>query len=265
MEDELYHFTPGSGPLLVSMPHVGTEIPGEIAGQMTEQAQKVPDTDWHVDRLYDFLEDMELPVLKARYSRYVVDLNRDAEGGALYPGQSETEVCPTSTFDHLPIYKNAVPETEEISARIGLYWRPYHDRLGQELERIRNEYGYALLWDAHSIRSQVPRFFDGHLPDLNIGTGAGSACADNIADALMDIGETSNYSTVMNGRFKGGYITRHYGDPSRHIHAVQMEISQVNYMDEQPPYGFRDDLARDLRPVLRAMMEKFMALAGGRQ
>ncbi|WP_321396313.1 N-formylglutamate deformylase [Emcibacter sp.] len=261
MTADIFYFSPGSGPLLVSMPHVGTEIPADIAGRLTEEALGVPNTDWHVDRLYDFLGDMDLPVIRARYSRYVVDLNRDAEGAVLYPGQSETEICPSSMFDNLPIYRNGQPVGEqEVAARIGLYWRPYHDKLRQELERIRAKYGYALLWDAHSIRSHVPRFFDGQLPDLNIGTGAGLACAVNVAAELLEIGLASKYTTVMNGRFKGGYITRHYGDPARKIHAVQMEISQATYMQEDQPYAFEVGKAERLRPVLRQMMEQFMAL-----
>ncbi|TPD59253.1 N-formylglutamate deformylase [Emcibacter nanhaiensis] len=266
MDEAFYHFTPGSAPLLVSMPHVGTEIPPAIADSMTDDARAVPDTDWHVDRLYDFLGDMDLPVIRARYSRYVVDLNRDAEGAALYPGQSETEVCPGSSFDHKPLYTSGQGvDPAEAARRIGLYWRPYHDRLRQELDRIRGDYGYALLWDAHSIRSVVPRFFAGQLPDLNIGTGGGSACAAGTAEAILAVGQASSYSTVLNGRFKGGYITRHYGEPAHNIQAVQMEISQTTYMEEDPPYAFDEAKAEILRPVLRNMMQQFMASAGRRQ
>ncbi len=242
------------------MPHVGTWMPEDIAGQMTPKARRVPDTDWYVDRLYDFLEDMGVSVLQARANRYVIDLNRAANGTSLYPGKSVTELCPTTAFDHEPLYRSGPgsdqgPEPAEIVRRTKLYWQPYHDLIQKTLMRIKEKYGYALLWDAHSIPSVVPRFFDGRLPDLNIGTGNGTSCAPALAGKIFDIAQSSDFSAILNGRFKGGYITRSYGDPANNIHAVQLEISQITYMDEAPDNIFQDTKANDLRPTLKKMIE----------
>ncbi|WP_417623854.1 N-formylglutamate deformylase [Paremcibacter congregatus] len=252
-----YHFTKGRGPILVSMPHVGLDLPEDIAATLTEEARKLTDTDWYVDRLYDFLGDLDCSVIKARYSRYVIDLNRGEAGQALYPGMSETELCPTTGFGTEPLYlEGQVPGPEEVARRKALYWQPYHDQIAAELARIRQEFGFAILWDAHSIQSHVPRFFDGRLPDLNLGTGNGVSCDPALAELLREIGEASDYSTILNGRFKGGYITRHYGDPAANIHAVQMETSQITYMDEAPDFTFQEVRAARLRPVLKDMMRQ---------
>ena len=241
------------------MPHVGTEIPAEVAEQLTEDALHSVDTDWYVDQLYDFTDSLDCSVISARYSRYTIDLNRDADGAILYPGQSETELCPTYSFDSNSLYLDDVfPSDQEILRRKAAYWQPYHDTIRAELERIKSKFGYALLWDAHSIQSEVPRFFEGKLPDLNLGTGNGSSCSETTAKALLEIGEDSPYKTVLNGRFKGGYITRHYGKPENDIHAVQMEISQINYMDEAPVLRFHEDKAEQLRPTLNAMLHHFI-------
>lgn len=255
MTEVPYHFTAGKGPILVSMPHVGSEIPQDISGHLTEDAKRSTDTDWYVDQLYDFLEELNYPVIRAINSRYVIDLNRGAEGKALYPGQSETELCPTTGFGGEDLYlAGHLPDSEEVLRRKKLYWQPYHGKIQSELLRIREQYGYAILWDAHSIQNRVPRFFDGQLPDLNIGTGNGTSCIQAIADLVLEKGQRSDYSTVLNGRFKGGYITRHYGKPEDSIHAVQLEISQIAYMDEAPLFEFRQDKAQQLRPTLRQMM-----------
>lgn len=247
-----YHFTSGNSPLVVSMPHAGTRLCPEVERNVTEAGHAVADTDWYVDLLYDFLEDMGVSILIADYSRTVIDLNRNV----LYPGQSETELCPTTGFDNQPLYKaGGAPGEQEIRQRKEIYWQPWHDKIRRELDRIKTKYGYALLWDAHSIQSRVPRFFDGQLPDLNLGTGAGTSCDIDLADGLLSIAGNSPYSAVLNGRFKGGYITRHYGNPGQNIHAVQLEISQTTYMDETPPIKFRKDLADRLRPTLRAMTD----------
>jgi len=252
-----FHFTPGRGPVLVSMPHVGVDLPPEVAAGLTDAARKLPDTDWHVDRLYDFLGEFDCSLIRARHSRYLIDLNRGAAGKALYPGQSETELCPTTGFDSRPLYQpGQTPGPEEVQRRKQIYWRPYHDRIRTELTRIKHEYGYAILWDAHSIQSRVPRFFEGRLPDLNIGTADGASCAPALAEMLLETGAKSGFSTVLNGRFKGGYITRHYGDPQNNIHAVQLEIAQITYMDEAPTFQFREERAEMLRPLLREMMTR---------
>ena len=252
-----YRFTGGTAPLLVSMPHVGTEVPEAQAARMTEAGLGLADTDWHVDRLYDFLGELGASVISATQSRYVIDLNRPADGKPLYPGASNTELRPTTTFDEQPIYRaGEEPDEAEVALRRRFVWRPYHDRLRAELDAIKARHGLAILWDAHSIRSRVPRFFEGRLPDLNLGTGGGvTADPELIARLASRAGADSSYSHVVDGRFKGGAITRSYGDPAAGFHAVQLELSQITYMDEDPPYGFREDLATGIRPMLRGLLE----------
>jgi N-formylglutamate deformylase len=263
---DVYHFTAGRAPLLVSMPHVGTHVPDDIAGRMTNSALTLPDTDWHVDRLYDFLGEIGAGVIQATHSRYVIDLNRAPDGQALYPGASNTELCPTTQFDETPIYRPGQGLDEpEIAARLDRYWRPYHERLARELSAVKARHGFALLFDAHSIRSVVPRFFPGRLPDINLGTGGGAAAPSDLAATLIEAaGDAVGYSSVLNGRFKGGYITRHYGRPAADVHAVQLELAQATYMDEDPPFGFRDDLAARVRPVLRGIVTAMLEWASQR-
>lgn len=243
------------------MPHVGTHVPDDIFSRLTLEAQALPDTDWHVGRLYDFLGGMGIASLRATHSRYVVDLNRPADGTALYPGQDETGLIPATTFDREPIYMEDQEPTEaEIGQRVDDYWRPYHQRLAEEIEDRKQRFGYALLWDAHSIRSFVPRFFDGNLPDLNLGTGGGVTADPLLAEELAKIAaESDTYSVVLNQRFKGGYITRHYGEPERGVHAVQLELTWDNYMDEDAPYSFDEEKADRLRPVLKALIAHMSA------
>ncbi|GAB4223609.1 MAG: N-formylglutamate deformylase [Kiloniellaceae bacterium] len=262
---ELYRFSEGSLPLLVSMPHPGTYLPPEIAGRMTDVARTVPDTDWHLPQLYDFLAQMDVSVLQATHSRYVVDLNRAPDNQALYPGASNTELCPLQTFDLQEIYlEGQRPDAAEVEARRETYWRPYHDKLAEALAAIRQKHGIALLWDAHSIRSEVPRFFEGRLPDLNLGSGDGTAAAAGLLDILAAVARDAanlGYSHAVNGRFKGGYITRQYGDPAQGVHAVQLELSEITYMDEDPPFAFREDLAEQVRPVLAGLIQTLLAWA----
>ncbi len=254
---ETYRFTAGTAPMLVSIPHAGTGVPEDIAARFTAAAKALPDTDWHVERLYDFLGGFGVPVIAATQSRYVVDLNRPPDGQALYPGASNTGLCPVTTFGEAPVYREgAEPDAAEIAARRETYWRPYHDRLETELAAIQARHGVAVLWDAHSIRSRVPRFFEGRLPDLNLGTGGGTSADPALLTRLEAVARAaSGYSVASNGRFKGGAITRTYGDPAAGRHAVQLELSQVTYMDEDPPYGFREDLAGGIRPCLRGLIE----------
>jgi N-formylglutamate deformylase len=250
---DAFHFHRGEGPLLVSMPHVGLEIPDEIKANMTAAALSLIDTDWYIDRLYDFLADMDVSIISAKYSRYVIDLNRGTDGISLYPGKTVTELCPITTFDGAPLYKGGhKPDTEERTEK---YWQPYHDRIAAELKRIKETHGRAMLWDAHSIKSHVPEFFDGRLPDLNLGTGNGISAGHDRVEKLDAIISRSAYSSALNGRFKGGYITRHYGDPKNNIHAVQLEISQITYMDEAPHIKFQEARANQLRPLLRTLIE----------
>ena len=260
---DLYTYRQGGSPLLVSMPHSGLHIPDDIRARMTPAGHLMADTDWHVDRLYDFLDALDATVVIATHSRYVIDLNRPPDGTSLYPGQSVTELVPTTTFDDEPIYtagKN--PDENEIGRRRDTYWQPYHNRLEQELTRLTALHGRVVQYDAHSIRSEVPRFFKGKLPDFNLGTGAGQSADETLANRLLAVCQRAQgYSAVLNGRFKGGHITRSHGRPAGHVHAVQMELSQSTYMDEAPPFTFRDDLAAKVRPHLKAVLEEAIAWA----
>lgn len=253
---ETFRFEPGETPVLLSIPHVGTAIPPDIATTMTDAALAVPDTDWHLDRLYHFAPALGIGFLKATCSRYVVDLNRDPAGAALYPGADNTELCPLTTFDRLPVYKpGREPDAAEVQRRIATFWRPYHDRLQAELAALRDRFGVAVLFEAHSIRSEVPRFFSGRLPDFNLGTADGATAAPALVSRLMNVlSVNGTYSSVLNGRFKGGYITRAYGAPQDGIHAVQLEMTQCTYMEETSPFRFREDLAGQVRPTLQRLM-----------
>jgi N-formylglutamate deformylase len=244
------------------MPHTGIDIPESQLQRMTNAGRALPDTDWHLERLYDFLDELGASVLVATHSRYVVDLNRPPDNASLYPGQDTTSVVPIDTFHREPLYVSSKPTDEEIRSRIASYWRPYHAKLAEELARLKSRHGYALLWDAHSIFSVLPRFFPGKLADLNLGTADGRSCAPGIGETLLGI--VRGYSAVLNGRFKGGYITRRYGDPANGVHAVQLELSEATYMEETAPYRFRDDLAQLLRPNLKALLECFLRLAPSR-
>ena len=260
---DIYAFTDGTTPLLVSMPHDGIAIPESLAARMTPYARSTPDTDWHMARLYDFAADLGASVLRPYHSRYVVDLNRSPDGKPLYPGASNTELCPTRCFDDTPIYLDGQnPSDDEIAERRARYWQPYHDRIAATLAELQERHGIALLYDAHSIRSVVPRFFDGRLPDLNLGTAGGASCATELEDALAGVLEKAGgYSHVVNGRFTGGYITRAYGDPANGVHAVQLEQAQVSYMDEDAPYDYREDLAEGVRPTLRSLLATMLEWA----
>lgn len=265
-----YSFSSGNIPLLISMPHVGTNIPAEIACNMTPHALQMPDVDWHLTLLYDMAQDFGASVLSAEYVRYVIDLNRSPKNTSLYPGQDTTGLCPMDTFDKQPIYQHGKePDQQEIQQRIEQYWQPYHDKLAAELKRIHAVHGIALLWDAHSIASHVPRFFEGKLPDLNFGTADLQSCDASLQEAIATIMQQSShakkYSHVFNGRFKGGYITRHYGVPTLNVHALQLEISQCIYMQEKPPYLYDAALAQDLKPLLSDLLETCLAWAKKRQ
>ena len=256
-------FHQGTQPLLVSMPHAGTYVPPALAVRFTEEARQVPDTDWHMERLYAFAKDMGASILAATHSRYVVDLNRPPDGASLYPGQNVTGLCPVDTFDDTPIYtRGDVPDGAEIAARRDAVWAPYHAQLRAELDRIRAQHGVAVLWDAHSIRSVLPRFFEGKLPDLNLGTADGASCSPALAQELLAIARSApGYTGVLNGRFKGGHITRHYGQPERDIHAVQLEMTQCSYMQEALPFSYLPEVAAGVQPHLERMLKAVLAFA----
>lgn len=263
-----YRYHPGSTPLLISIPHAGTFIPDDIAAGLTDRALRRPDTDWHVDRLYDFAADLGAGLLTATHSRYVIDLNRPPDDRPLYAGADNTGLCPTTLFDHSPLYRlGQEPGAGEIERRMEAFWRPYHARLDEALRQTVDRHGYALLYDAHSIRSQVPRFFEGRLPDLNLGTADGASASPALEARLFNVCRAADgdngYSSVLNGRFTGGYITRHYGHPANGIHAVQLELSQCTYMRETAPYRFDAARAARIRPVLRQILAAMLDWARG--
>ena len=256
---DTYSFHEGKTPLLISVPHDGWQIPGEIVQHMTGVARGIPDTDWHVAKLYEFAHDLGASMIVAQYSRYVVDLNRPANDAEMYEGQLATGLCPTQTFAGDAIYlENPNIDTGN---RIERYWRPYHKKIAATLAATRERHGYALLWDAHSIKSRVPGLFDGELPVLNLGTWDYRSCDAVIAEAVMAQAEASPYDAVSNGRFKGGHITRQYGCPDANTHAMQLELAQRAYMNEAT-LEFDKEKASRLRDTLNRLLETFMAAAG---
>jgi N-formylglutamate deformylase len=258
---DVFSFHKGDQPMLISVPHDGRGLPHTLRERMTDAGLGLPDTDWHVAELYDFARDLGASMIVANYSRYVVDVNRPADDAAMYEGQVATGLCPRYTFAGEPLYQqDAALSPDELAGRVSRYWHPYHDKLSATLDEMRESYGRALLWDAHSIASRVPRLFDGELPVLNLGTYDNESCDPGIARTLLAIAEASSYESVLNGRFKGGYITRHYGDPDGHVHAVQLELAQRAYMNEESR-AFDDVLAGTLRQTLRRLLEAFIAAA----
>ena len=251
----------GSVPLLVSMPHMGTRIPSGLRHRYVPRALDVEDTDWHMDRLYAFAGSLGASTLRPEFSRYVIDLNRPPDDAPMYPGASNTELCPTRFFTGDPLYQDgAAPDAAERAQRREQYWQPYHQALQGELARLKAAHGFALLWDAHSIRSQIPWLFEGRLPDLNIGTANSAAAHASISSAVAAAcAGAQGVTSVVNGRFKGGYITRQYGRPAEHVHAVQLEKCQCLYMKEEAPYAYDDAKARRIQPVLQAMVEAALA------
>jgi N-formylglutamate deformylase len=246
----------GTAPLLVSVPHDGTEVPDAIAERLTPSARRVPDTDWHVSRLYAFARELGASMIIPRYSRYVVDLNRPPDNASLYPCQNTTGLCPIVQFSGDPVYQaGAEPSNTEIAERIETYWRPYHEALAAELARIRAAHGRVVLWEGHSIRSVVPFLFEGQLPDFNLGTAGGASCSVALQSRLIAVlGAAREHTHVVNGRFKGGYITRHYGEPAQDIEAVQLELAELNYMDEDT-FEYLEEIAEKTQRVLRALLE----------
>ena len=253
-----FSYHKGTTPLLVSVPHDGWQIPTDIVQHMSDAGRSIPDTDWHVSQLYDFVKDCGASVITADYSRYVVDLNRPADDAQLYENQGTPGLCPEQTFAGADIYLD--PIDIDKAARVATYWQPYHDQVATTLAELREQHGYALLWDAHSIPSSVPSLFAGELPVLNIGTFDGQSCAKDLSDAVLAAAEASAYDAVLNGRFKGGYITRNYGDPESGIHALQLELAQRAYMNEKT-LEFDREKAAELRATLKVMLDAFQEAA----
>lgn len=251
----------GTAPLLVSVPHDGTFVPDDIAARLTDSARRVPDTDWHVARLYaDAVRDLGVSMLVPTHSRYVIDLNRSEDDVSLYPGQSTTGLCPTVQFTGEPVYREGEePDEAEVRSRVERYWRPYHAALRAELDRLRAQHGRVVLWEGHTIKGTLPFLFDGRLPDLNLGTAGGASCSSALQQRLLEVlAGQGEYDFVANGRFKGGHITRHYGDPGNGIDAVQLEVSQRIYMDEET-FAWDDAKAAGAQRVIRRLLETALA------
>ena len=257
MSDAVFTLQRGRAPLLLSLPHVGTEIPPPLQALYVERALQLEDTDWHLQEVYGFAHELGASVVAPRFSRYVIDLNRPPEDKPLYTGANNTELCPTRFFSGEALYREGrAPDQNEIARRRDTFWRPYHEALAGELARLKQQYGYALLWDGHSIKSVLPWLFDGKLPDLNLGTVDGTSCAPSLRAALMRVSQMQNeYTQVTDGRFKGGYITRNYGRPGDGVHAVQLEMCWSTYMDEAPPYVIDPRRLAQLTPVLHRLLE----------
>jgi N-formylglutamate amidohydrolase len=256
---DVFTFHEGELPLLISVPHDGRQIPDEQRDRMTRVGLDLPDTDWHVAKLYAFARAMGASMIVANYSRYVVDLNRPVSDEPMYEGQVATGLCPRYTFAGEALYRdNAEVTRDEIDWRVDQYWRPYHARLAATLRGMLESHGKALLWDAHSIPSRVPRLFDGKLPVLNLGTFDDRSCDPVVSAALYGAASESPYTAVLNGRFTGGYITRHYGAPERGIHAVQLELAQRAYMDEDRR-TYDATRASQICDSLKRLLETFLA------
>lgn len=253
----------GDSPVILCFPHVGTSVPESVALKLNDNGRLLADTDWHVDRLYEGL----LPgatTLRANIHRYVVDANRDPSGQSLYPGQNTTGLVPATDFDGKPIWREGgLPDTEETCARIARWHRPYHAALEAEIARIKARHGVVIIYDCHSIRSRIPFLFEGTLPDFNIGTHDGLSCAPRIQASLAaDCAQASGYTSVLNGRFKGGWTTRNHGRPSQGVHVVQMELAQSTHLStEAPPFAYDEGKAARLRPHLKTILENLERIA----
>jgi len=265
MSDRVFTLTRGSAPLLVSLPHVGTAMADELVPALVPRALALEDTDWHLAEVYDFARELGASMLVPHFSRYVIDLNRPPENAPMYPGANNTELVPTRFFTGDPLYREgSTPDKREVERRLDAYWRPYHDALAAEIERIVAVHGHAILWDGHSIQAEVPWLFAGRLPDLNLGTAGGASCAPALRDSLMAVlAAQSSFSHVTDGRFKGGYITRRYGRPHERVHAIQLEMGLATYMDETraalPVAPVDADRIARLRPVLRDLLRSTLA------
>ena len=257
-ELKTFSFYEGNSPLLVSIPHDGLLLSDDINKLFKEKFLELPDTDWHMNRLYESFKDTQWNIISANFSRYVVDLNRSSDDTKLYKGYQSTGLCPIKSFsgEHLYSDDNEISELT-IKRRVESYWKPYHEKIKQTLESIKSKYGYAILWDAHSIKSRIPNLFEGELPNLNIGTNSGESCPNSITESIHKVANDSGFSVVINDRFKGGYITRHYGKPAENVFAIQMEIAQRSYMNELT-LSYDERLSKKLTPILKLMLDTFI-------
>lgn len=253
--------TEGSGPIVLGLPHTGTDLPPDVAGALNDHGRALIDTDWHIHRLYAGLGDVT--TVRTPIHRYVIDVNRPPDGASLYPGQATTDLCPLTDFDGREIYRSGQkPDATEVERRRSAYHAPYHAALEQQLNRVKARHGVAILYDCHSIRSHIPRLFDGTLPDFNIGTNLSTSCAKAVEDKVLKIcKQATAYSTILNGRFKGGWTTRAYGRPDQGFHAIQMELAQSTYLtSESPPWEFSTEKSTQLRVVLTKVINSLTAL-----
>lgn len=257
--EPVYRLHRGSRPLLLSLPHVGTALPEALLPRLVPRARRVEDTDWHLERLYACARELGASVLVPAYNRIVVDLNRPPENAPMYPGVNNTGLCPTRLFTGDPIYHaGQAPDDAEVQRRVDAYWRPYHQALAAELARLKALHGHAVLFDGHSIKDRLPWLFEGKLWDLNLGTADGRACAPGLqAVAQAVLAGQQRYTHITNGRFKGGHITRFYGQPAQGVHALQLEMCWSCYMDDDTaalPFAYRDDRAGEVQPLLRTLL-----------
>lgn len=260
IQHDVYTLHRGDRPLLVSVPHAGREIPAELQPRLQPRALGVEDTDWHLERLYDFVRGLGASLLLPRFSRYVVDLNRPPDNTPMYPGANNTELCPTRFFTGEPLYLDGqAPTDDEVQQRVARYWRPYHEALDAEIARVRADHGHVVLFDAHSIKSELPWLFEGTLPALNLGTAGGTACDPSLRDALAAVlAAQDRHSHVVDGRFKGGHITRRYGAPADGVHAVQLEMCWRCYLEESDPSEWHALRAGEITPLLRRLVETML-------
>lgn len=254
-----FTLTRGNSPLILAFPHVGTFVPADTAARLNERGLALVDTDWFIDEVYEGLSP-DATTIRATFSRYVIDANRDPEGQSLYPGQNTTTLCPTIDFEGQPIYHpGQEPSPGEIEARRIAFHTPYHAAIREEIARVKQMHGYAVLYDGHSIRSELPFLFEGKLPDLNLGTNAATTLRPAMEKRAFDIAQQSGFESILNGRFKGGWTTRHYGQPDQNVCAFQMEIAQSAYLKaEQAPWALDDDKCAQLRPTLKSILEALL-------
>jgi formiminoglutamase len=288
----------GAAPLVLAFPHTGTDIPADIEARLVSPELARKDTDWWVDTLYAFAAELGATMVRTSVSRSVIDVNRDPSGASLYPGQATTGLCPITTFDGESLYREGQePDEADIQARKARWFAPYHDALAAELDRLHKAHGHVVLYDCHSIRSVIPRLFEGELPHFNIGTNNGTTCAPELEARISSIlshpgegrgpvgkaeetkrsanqlppsqldpglrrGGADEWTSVLNGRFKGGWTTRHYGRPARGYHAIQMELACRGYIDEPVgpdphpwPVPFDPDYARPMTEILTRVIQ----------
>lgn len=253
----------GQSPVILGLPHTGTDVPADIWNRLNDNGRILADTDWHIEKLYDGLLEGATTV-RATFHRYCIDANRDPQGDSLYPGQNTTTLIPETDFDGLAIWKQGeTPEVADIADRLERFHQPYHAALAAEIARVKAIHGVAILYDCHSIRSHIPFLFEGKLPDFNIGTDMGKTCAPVIeSTAVASVSGAEGYNFVLNGRFKGGWTTRHYGRPEQNVHAIQMELAQSTHLQSETlPFAYDEQRAARLRPYLQNLLEQLAATA----